>query len=103
MKKSQQTFVGIVGFIKGTRSYDYCDHNPQTGGMCGFKSVESLGDHIAYEFGKNFRKKITYEPPQGVDTRGTERGLCPRMYHMFSVLEKDRFEKAVLDALKGKQ
>jgi len=96
-------FVGIVEHLQDTSSYDYCSLNTQSGGMSGHASVQGLGETIAYQFGENFRQKITYEPPQGIDTRGTERGLCPKKYHRLSVLEQDRFEKSVLSALQGKE
>lgn len=96
-------FVGIVEHLQDNSSYDYCSLNTQSGVLGGHPSVQSLGETIAYEFGDNFRQKITYEPPQGIDTRGTERGLCPKKYHRLSVLEQDGFEKSVLSALRGKE
>jgi len=96
-------FVGIVEHLQDTSSYDYCSLNTQSGGMGGHGSVQSLGKTIANQFGENFRQKITYEPPQGTDKRRTEQGICPRRYHQMSVLERDKFEKAVLKELKGEQ
>jgi len=95
-------FVGIFEHIQDTPLYDYCVLNTKTGGMSGQASVRGLGEIIAYQYGENFRQKITYEPPQGIDERGTERGLCPRKYHRLSILEQDRFEKSVLSTLQDK-
>lgn len=102
MKKPQNPeFVGIVEHInQGASSYDYCNLNIPSGGMASHASIKSLGEMIAYHFGNNFRQIITYEPPQGIhDLR--EIGLSPKRYHQLSVLEKNRFERAVLNNLKG--
>ncbi len=96
-------FVGIVEHVKDTSSYDYCSFDTQSGVMRGHGSVQDLGETIAYQFGENFRQKITYELPQGINTRGTERGLCPKKYHKLSALEQDEFEKSVLSALQSKE
>ena len=96
-------FIGIVEYLRAEPSYDYCGLNQESGGSSGFSTVGSMGSMVAYRFGKKFRQQITYEPPQGIDERGTERNLCPRRYHALSVLERDRFEKAVLRNLRGEE
>ncbi|GEM_PF-3623313 len=96
-------FVGIVEHIDSPPCYDYCDLNIQSGGMGGYISIQVLGEMIASEFGENFLQQITYEPPFGIDTRGTERGLCPRKYHKLSVLEQARFEESVLETVLSKR
>ena len=96
-------FVGIVEYIHETPSYHYCRSKIEDGSTAAYPDVEILGETIAILHGENFRQKITYEPPQGIDTRETERRLCSRRYHRLSVLEQDRFEKSVLGALKGKK
>ena len=104
MAKNQRLeFVGIVENLGEMSSYYYCSLDIITGGMTGHKNVQSLGMSIAFQFGKNFQQKITYEPPLGVDIRGTEQGLVPRRYHRLSVLEQDRFEKSVLRELESKK
>ena len=104
MAKNQRLeFVGIVEHLGKTPSYDYCSLNIKTGVLGGFANVETTGRMVADQFGRNFRKRITYEPPPGVDIRGTERGTTPKMYHGLSPLEQDRFEKSVLKELKGKK
>lgn len=64
----------------------------------GHLNIEGLGKSIAHQFGDNFRQKITYEPPEGI-----HKGKSLKRYHPLSVLEKDRFERAVLNALKGRE
>jgi len=101
-------FIGIVEHLKDSPTdnyptYDYCELNQESGGLCGYPDVEFMGEVIAHQFGESFRQKITYEPPQGTDKRRTEQGICPRRYHQMSVLERDKFEKAVLKELKGEQ
>jgi len=103
MGKSQiEKFVGIVEHLMEDGSlYHYCRLNLSSRGMTGFSNLEKLGGSIAHEYGENFIQKITYEPPERI-TKGVEMELCSQKYHHFSVLEKDRFEKAVLKELEGK-
>ncbi len=89
-------FVGIVEHVRTQPSYDYCILNQDNGHMAGAVSLETIAELIAGELGEKFQQRITYQPPRGVDMRGTERGLCPSVYHQLSVLEQDRFEKEVL-------
>ena len=98
-------FIGIVEHIhtQDAPSRDYCSLNNQTGGMIGTWSIEGLGKIRAIQLGNKFRDKITYEPPQGIDEGGIERGLCPNRYHRLSVLEQNRFEKSVLDELERRK
>ena len=66
-------FIGIVEYVQDTPSYNYCSLNTQSGARGEHVDVQGLGEIIAYQFGENFRQKITYEPPQGIDMKGTEK------------------------------
>lgn len=108
-------FVGIVEFLQDIpveflevdSNYIYCSFNILSldTRMSRIESscIERLGEKIARLYGANFRQKITYEPPQGIDKSGAEQYASPRRYHQLSVLERDMFEKSVLKALKGKR
>lgn len=98
-------FVGIVEYLRDPPVFRYCSlglYNPSKE-LIGSSHVETLGGIIASLYGSDCLQKITYEPPKGIDESRTERGLCPRKYHPLSVLERSKFENAVLDALKGKK
>jgi hypothetical protein len=96
-------FVGIEEDIKDIPSYYYCTLQIYTGEIIRRKTVASLGSLIASEFGRDFRQKIRYEPPTGIDMRRAASGSRPSRYHQFSVMEQDLFEKSVLDALQGQR
>ena len=96
-------FIGIEEHLDKVPSYNYCILDTTDWGLVGARNLQILAEEIADEYGKNFRQKITYHPPREIDASGTSRGLLPRRYHRLSVLEQDRFEKAVLNALKGKK
>ena len=96
-------FVGIVENIQDTLPFEYCCSNILSNGISMRRNLTDLGETIAWRYGENFRKKITYEPPEGIDMGGTKRGLNPRKYHKLSMWERHIFEESVLKALKGKK
>jgi hypothetical protein len=99
-KDERKEFVGIVEFLKEPAvDNHYCMLNLESRGMEDHATISSLGKSVASNYGADFRKRITYEPSEGIDRSGTERGLCPRRYHKLSDLEKDNFEKEVLASL----
>lgn len=103
-KAKRLKFVWIVEHISPEGpSYDYCELDTQSYGMAGASDIETIASSIAHSFGQRFKENITYKPPKGIDKSGTERGLTPKRYHRLSVLEHDRFEKAVLEELKDKR
>ena len=99
---SGEEFVGIVEFLQEEPSYNYCCIRPGCA-MVGSEGIGMIGYTIAKEYGDQFRNRITFQPPQGIDRSGEKNHLCAKRYHPLSVMERHLFEKAVLAALKGKK
>ncbi|MDP3966060.1 MAG: hypothetical protein Q8Q04_00840 [archaeon] len=99
-KYEDLNFVGIIEHIKEPPYIEYCLLNLKTGGKERHKNLKSLGESVALEFGEKFKEKITYEPPEEINKRIEKMGPPQKFYYKLFTLEKEKFEKYVLEELK---
>jgi hypothetical protein len=98
-RSNDKEFVGIVECIQDESTFYYCLKNAVNGGMEGSSGLDTIAEAVASSLGDGFRQRITYTPPEDIDYGDGH--LCPRRYHKLSVLERDRFEKKVLEELQA--